>query len=221
MAMLPPDVPDGSHHLRDVYRQDCQRFHGANNGCLCEIEESGFFLQRTNSCFKCASSDFCNSSCCWQKDGFMCHLAKLSLNCPYMNSREQFHQQSRCNYVSPGVSSIIKTTATFLDNSPRPPRKLETQSLKYLSLSGCSEITDEGLRCLFDAGVLKRLEFLDVSGCYLMTGQGLCSVADSLTLLRPENLFYCDQIIDGPHPETSNGCQNLEIGMRACCRQLL
>uniref|UniRef100_A0A2L2XX96 Putative f-box and leucine-rich repeat protein 5 n=1 Tax=Parasteatoda tepidariorum TaxID=114398 RepID=A0A2L2XX96_PARTP len=193
MAVLPPDLPDGSHHLREIYLRDCLQ---ANNNCCCEIEE-------TASCLKI---DFCSSSCCWQRDGFMCHLAKLSLNCPY------YMQQ-------PGASSVRKTTATFFTSSSQKRRR-ETKSLKFLSISGCCEITDEGLRCLFEAGVLKMLEFLDVSGCWLLTGPGLCSLTSALTFLKPENLFYCDQIVDGPHPDTSNGCQNLETGVRACCRQL-
>lgn len=222
MAMLPPHVPEGTDHLRNVYLEDCQRFQSNNRDqpcdCICEIEDSGLWFQKVKPCCQCRVNDFCNSVCFWQKDGIMCHLAKLSLQCPFANSQEPLDQQSRC-FMSPGASSIRKTTATLLDNSLNVGR-LENTSLSYLNLSGCKKITDEGLRCLFDAGVLEKLEFLDVSGCWLLSGPELCSITDSLTYLMPENIFYCDQIFDGPYPDTANGCQNLENGSRACCRQI-
>ncbi|GFU12516.1 hypothetical protein NPIL_661251 [Nephila pilipes] len=223
MAMLPPHVPEGTDHLRNVYLEDCRRFQ-SNIGdqpcdCICEIEDSGLWFQKVKPCCQCRVNEFCNSVCFWQKDGIMCHLAKLSLQCPFANSQEPLDQQSRC-FMSPGASSILKTTATLLDNSMNEGRP-ENKSLLYLNLSGCKKITDEGLRCLFDAGVLEKLEFLDVSGCWLLSGPELCSVTDSLAYLMPENIFYCDQIFDGPYPETANGCQNLENGTRACCRQIL
>lgn len=71
--------------------------------------------------------------------------------------------------------------------------------------------------CLLEAGVLQGLEYLDVSGCWLLTGPGLCAITDSLKHLKPENIFYCDQITNGPYPEAANGCQNLESSTRACC----
>ncbi|GIX84853.1 hypothetical protein CDAR_490711 [Caerostris darwini] len=222
MAMLPPHVPEGANDLRVVYLEDCQRFQSNNRNqpcdCFFEIEESGLWLQRSKPCCQCRVNDFCNSVCFWQKDGIMCHLAKLSLQCPFANPPDPLEQQSRC-FMSPGASSVLKTTATFL--GANAGGSTNSKSLRYLNLSGCKKITDEGLRCLFDAGVLEKLEFLDVSGCWLLTGPELCSITDLLTNLKAENIFYCDQIFDGPYPDTANGCQNLENGARACCRQNL
>ncbi len=80
----------------------------------------------------------------------MCHLAKLSLQCPYVNSCEQFGNNSDNRFFAPGASSILKTTATFVtDSSSSHTFKHEVydhKSIKYLNLSGCKEITDEGLR---------------------------------------------------------------------------
>ncbi|GBN18848.1 F-box/LRR-repeat protein 5 [Araneus ventricosus] len=212
VAVLPPHVPEGTDHLRDVYLEDCCRFQSLDSACDCffEIEESGLSLQKGKPCCQCRVKDFCNSVCFWQKDGIMCHLAKLSLQCPYVNSVER---RSNC-LVS---TDILKTNGAFLSGSGQ----IDNKSLQYLNLSGCSKITDEGLRCLFDAGVLNKLQFLDVSGCWLLSGPELCSITDSLTHLKPENIFYCDQIFDGPYPDSANGCQNLENGIRACCRQVL
>ncbi|XP_055947771.1 F-box/LRR-repeat protein 5-like isoform X1 [Argiope bruennichi] len=207
MAVLPPHVPEGTDHLRDVYLEDCCRFQSPDKACDCffEIEESGRLLQKAKPCCQCRVKDFCNSVCFWQKDGIMCHLAKLSLQCPFVNSLEQ---QTNC---------FKSTGGTFYYGSER----IDNKSLRYLNLSGCNKITDEGLRCLFDAGVLDKLQFLDISGCWLLSGPELCSMIESLTHLKPENIFYCDQILDGPYPDSANGCQNLENGFRACCRRVL
>lgn len=37
-------------------------------------------------------------------------------------------------------------------------------------------------------------------------------------ILKGENLFYCDNITDGPLRDTANGCENLECEKKYCCR---
>lgn len=149
MAKLPPSVPNGSEDLRNVYLEDCRRsFSGNSVDCLCDLEESGLWLQRSNACYQCRADQFCSSVCFWQKNGVMCHLAKLSLQCPFVNSCEQF--QNNSSFFAPGASSILKTTATFVsDSSKNDENKSEIcdrKCIKYLNLSGCKEITDDGLR---------------------------------------------------------------------------
>ncbi|KAG8196333.1 hypothetical protein JTE90_013818 [Oedothorax gibbosus] len=192
-AMATP-VLGGQRPLEDVYmNEEC----GVEEDCFCEIEESGLWLRRRRVCSHCCVNSFCDSMCMWDRGGVLCQLAKLSLQCP----------------MATAPSPILKTEATLLGGGLRAGG-----SLKYLNLSGCKEITDDGLRCLFEAGVIRDLEFLDVSGCWLLSGQELCSITNSLKFLEPENISYCDQIVDGPYPQAANGCQNLENGVRACCR---
>lgn len=157
MAMLPPRVPNGSRDLRDVYLADCQRFQSQcsitsdnPNDCVCDLEESGLWLQRSNPCYQCRADQFCSSVCFWQKNGVMCHLAKLSLQCPFVNSCGQLAKQSD-SFFAPGASSILKTTATFVRDSSENQKCAsevcdDRKSIRYLNLSGCKEISDEGLR---------------------------------------------------------------------------
>ncbi|XP_006884582.1 PREDICTED: F-box/LRR-repeat protein 5 [Elephantulus edwardii] len=89
--------------------------------------------------------------------------------------------------------------------------------LLFLSLSGCYQITDHGLRVLTLGGGLPYLEHLNLSGCLTVTGAGLQDLVSACPSLNDEYFYYCDNI-DGPHAETASGCQNLQCGFRACCR---
>ncbi|CAN8025807.1 unnamed protein product [Ixodes persulcatus] len=93
-----------------------------------------------------------------------------------------------------------------------------TSGLRFLNLSGCFKITDDGLLFLTDQHLLSRLEYLDVSGCFQLTGGGLGELMRGAPRLLPENLFYCDYVDGGPFQESANGCQNLQCVSRACCR---
>ncbi|XP_028918019.1 F-box/LRR-repeat protein 5 [Ornithorhynchus anatinus] len=89
--------------------------------------------------------------------------------------------------------------------------------LLFLSLSGCYQITDHGLRVLTLGGGLPHLEHLNLSGCLTVTGAGLQDLVSACPSLNDEHFYYCDNI-NGPHAETASGCQNLQCGFRACCR---
>uniref|UniRef100_A0A452HQI4 F-box/LRR-repeat protein 5 n=1 Tax=Gopherus agassizii TaxID=38772 RepID=A0A452HQI4_9SAUR len=89
--------------------------------------------------------------------------------------------------------------------------------LQFLSLSGCYQITDHGLRALTLGGGLPHLEHLNLSGCLTITGVGLQDLVAACPSLNDEHFYYCDNI-NGPHAETASGCQNLQCGFRACCR---
>uniref|UniRef100_A0A8D0H9K8 F-box/LRR-repeat protein 5 n=1 Tax=Sphenodon punctatus TaxID=8508 RepID=A0A8D0H9K8_SPHPU len=89
--------------------------------------------------------------------------------------------------------------------------------LQFLSLSGCYQITDHGLRVLSLGGGLPHLEHLNLSGCLTVTGAGLQELVSVCPSLNDEHFYYCDNI-NGPHAETASGCQNLQCGFRACCR---
>ncbi|XP_071982162.1 F-box/LRR-repeat protein 5 [Engystomops pustulosus] len=89
--------------------------------------------------------------------------------------------------------------------------------LRLLSLSGCHQITDHGLRALTIGGGLPFLEHLNLSGCLNVTGSGLQDLVSACPSLNDEHFYYCDNI-NGPHADTASGCQNLQCGFRACCR---
>lgn len=89
--------------------------------------------------------------------------------------------------------------------------------LLFLSLSGCYQITDHGLRVLTLGGGLPYLEHLNLSGCLTVTGAGLQDLVSACPSLNDEYFYYCDNI-NGPHADTASGCQNLQCGFRACCR---
>ncbi|KAJ8278294.1 hypothetical protein GJAV_G00086060 [Gymnothorax javanicus] len=98
------------------------------------------------------------------------------------------------------------------DNGGKPRR-----NLKFLSLSGCYQVTDLGLRALSLRGGLPRLEHLNLSGCLFVTERGLHELVTACPSLNDQHFYYCDNI-NGPHADTASGCQNLQCGFRACCR---
>ncbi|XP_063057859.1 F-box/LRR-repeat protein 5 isoform X2 [Engraulis encrasicolus] len=91
------------------------------------------------------------------------------------------------------------------------------RSLRFLSLSGCYQVTDLGLRALSQRGGLPVLEHLNLSGCLMVTEVGLQELVTACPSLNDEHFYYCDNI-NGPHADTASGCQNLQCGFRACCR---
>ncbi|XP_077572872.1 F-box/LRR-repeat protein 5 isoform X2 [Stigmatopora nigra] len=95
--------------------------------------------------------------------------------------------------------------------------KAAGRRLAFLSLSGCFQITDAGLRALAEPGGLPVLEHLNLSGCLRVTEAGLGQLVSACPALNDEHFYYCDNI-DGPKADTASGCQNLQCGFRACCR---
>ncbi|XP_061195443.1 F-box/LRR-repeat protein 5-like [Saccostrea echinata] len=92
------------------------------------------------------------------------------------------------------------------------------RALQFLSLSGCSLVTDEGISFLAKDGGLPRLEYLDLSGCMQITAAGLSELVSTCPRLDHAQLFYCDNMLDDPYATTASGCQNLEVPTRRCCR---
>lgn len=135
----------------------------------------------------------------------LCGVRRFCSTCPY---------RSRCDGV-----------VSFSPAVRHPPPKLcavereagREKGLKFLNLSGCFQVTDDGLLFLADQGLLTALEYLDASGCFRLSGDGLREAVLTAPRLRPENLFYCDYVDGGPYEESANGCQNLQCSIRACC----
>ena len=83
-------------------------------------------------------------------------------------------------------------------------------SLQYINLSGCWLITDVGL------GWIK----LKLSGCINLSALGMSLLVEMSKTLNGANLYYCDNIVDGPMKETANSCDNY-CGNKFCCRSNL
>ncbi|XP_043225449.1 F-box/LRR-repeat protein 5-like isoform X1 [Amphibalanus amphitrite] len=90
--------------------------------------------------------------------------------------------------------------------------------LTSLLLSGCQRLTSAAVWRLAGCRAVCSLRLLDVSGCWRLTGAALRALAAAAPRLDAERLWYCDQIGDGPHPDTANGCDNVECPIRHCCR---
>ncbi|KAK4299223.1 hypothetical protein Pmani_028485 [Petrolisthes manimaculis] len=120
-----------------------------------------------------------------------------------------------------GTAGLCGTNCHSVDGQFR----MTQDTLRYsglqlgtLSLSGCWRVTDFGLGALARAGAVSGLTSLDVSGCYRLSGRGLGALAAACPTLHPENLWYCDNIDNGPYPLQANGCANLANPIRVCCR---
>lgn len=92
-------------------------------------------------------------------------------------------------------------------------------SLQSLNLSGCRAVTSTGLNLLVKSGFLKGLEEIDLSGCEKLTAACISSLLFECELLRPQNVSYCDNVLDVPGEQLMGGCENLAHPLRYCCRR--
>ncbi|XP_068448826.1 F-box/LRR-repeat protein 5 isoform X2 [Clinocottus analis] len=76
----------------------------------------------------------------------------------------------------------------------RTERSQAKRSLRFLSLSGCYQVTDLGLRALSQRGGLPHLEHLNLSGCLFITEAGLQELVSACPALNDEHFYYCDNI---------------------------
>ncbi|KAM7013295.1 F-box/LRR-repeat protein 5 [Tautogolabrus adspersus] len=178
-------------------------------------------------------------SCCCRRSRRRGH--RTSSNASYLHqqfamSGEIFCGHSTCctsdmalrTFTGPQseLSTFRSSTAEFrtkcssvggLQCEKRTDQSEEKRSLRFLSLSGCYQVTDLGLRALSQRGGLPVLEHLNLSGCLFITEAGLQELVSACPSLNDEHFYYCDNI-NGPHADTASGCQNLQCGFRACCR---
>uniref|UniRef100_A0A667XSE4 F-box/LRR-repeat protein 5 n=1 Tax=Myripristis murdjan TaxID=586833 RepID=A0A667XSE4_9TELE len=124
--------------------------------------------------------------------------------------------------ITKGSTSDFRTKCSFggqqcVGRANRTDQSEAKRSLRFLSLSGCYQVTDLGLRALSQHGGLPVLEHLNLSGCLFITEVGLQELVSACPALNDEHFYYCDNI-NGPHADTASGCQNLQCGFRACCR---
>ncbi|KAK8723607.1 hypothetical protein OTU49_011461 [Cherax quadricarinatus] len=135
--------------------------------------------------------------CCYPKNSASLGVVPSGLYC-----RKQAYPPSRLTHTV----------------NPMPSNCSHHMQLVSLNLSGCWRVTDEGLLAMLYARILDNLRNVDVSGCYQLTGGGLEIFVSACPTLQPENLWYCDNIEDGPYPTQANGCANLCNPVRVCCR---
>uniref|UniRef100_K1R0L1 F-box/LRR-repeat protein 5 n=1 Tax=Magallana gigas TaxID=29159 RepID=K1R0L1_MAGGI len=109
------------------------------------------------------------------------------------------HRTSSC-----GGRSVVHEVCDKSDNDT-PQR-----ALTFLSLSGCSLVTDEGLRFLAGEGGLPHLEHLDLSGCMQVTAAGLTELVSACGSLDHAHLFYCDNMVDDPYAVTASGWMKID-----------
>ncbi|XP_056893560.1 F-box/LRR-repeat protein 5 isoform X3 [Takifugu flavidus] len=157
--------------------------------------------------------------CCCRRSGRRGH--RTSSNAAYLQQRyamtgEIFCGHSTCctsdaalrTFTGPpsGSDALRSSTAEFRTKGPsfggRRCNGHETRtepsgvrrSLRFLSLSGCYQITDLGLRALAQRGGLPALEHLNLSGCLFITEVGLQELVSACPSLNDEHFYYCDNI---------------------------
>ncbi|KAL7981854.1 hypothetical protein Chor_000911 [Crotalus horridus] len=186
----------------------------------CVIESASSFLCSASCCNKDIFG--LRTSFCWQEQQ---HCASAALTycghsfCCAGSALKIFQALP----PSPGLPNHAPWTnrqiegkdLTHLKSAKSDQKKARV--LQFLSLSGCYQITDNGLRMLTLGGGLPYLEHLNLSGCQTVTSAGLQDLVSVCPSLNHEHFYYCDNI-NGPHAETASGCQNLQCGFRACCR---
>ncbi|KAB7501894.1 F-box/LRR-repeat protein 5 [Armadillidium nasatum] len=97
--------------------------------------------------------------------------------------------------------------------------KVEAEpSLEYLNMSGCWEITDRGLYDLLHEGALQNITYLNVSGCFEILGHNFTDLVKQCPYLQAKNIFYCNNIVDGPYPSEAGGCDTINHVVKKCCQ---
>ncbi|XP_037554277.1 F-box/LRR-repeat protein 5 [Nematolebias whitei] len=209
---------------------------------LADIEDAAEWSQRGSMSFteSFAETQLVGGSCCYRRSRRLRTGSNSSrLHQQYPMSGEMFCGHSTCcssdmafrTFTGPQskLGTTINGTAELrtkcsslgglqcLKPENRTDCSKEKRSLKFLSLSGCYQVTDSGLRALSQRGGLPALEHLNLSGCLFITELGLQELVSACPALNDEHFYYCDNI-NGPHADTASGCQNLQCGFRACCR---
>ncbi|XP_047443098.1 F-box/LRR-repeat protein 5 isoform X1 [Mugil cephalus] len=102
------------------------------------------------------------------------------------------------------------------ESENRTDRSEAKRSLRFLSLSGCYQITDLGLRALSQRGGLPVLEHLNLSGCLFITEVGLQELVSACPSLNDEHFYYCDNI-NGNASQTQNSVHAHYLALKRSC----
>ncbi|ESO95679.1 hypothetical protein LOTGIDRAFT_116755 [Lottia gigantea] len=143
--------------------------------------------------------------------------------CNQLKGDNSPHQTEIC-YDLIVSDTEMKTEKSLTVQSSDSVDKVETSSsttrpgLEYLNLSGCQNITTDGIRYLVELGSLPNLRYLNLSGCMDVSGEKIYELVSICPVLDHSQLYYCDNLTDDPFPETASGCCNVDCGSRFCCR---
>uniref|UniRef100_A0A672PKX9 F-box and leucine-rich repeat protein 5 n=1 Tax=Sinocyclocheilus grahami TaxID=75366 RepID=A0A672PKX9_SINGR len=126
-------------------------------------------------------------------------------------------REAHCDLQATGGSVEFRTKCSFEgetcpEHHNRTDQSGAYRALGFLSLSGCYQITDLGLRCLSQRGGLPLLLHLNLSGCLLITGAGLQELVSVCPSLNIEHFYYCDNI----NGNTLTHRQNVLMLFRHC-----
>lgn len=142
--------------------------------------------------------------------------AQQRANCSKKPNSKDELEQSHCRSCVDNKNSIEEIHKPNNSNERQEMHQPGT-SLKYINLSGCWSITDSGLELIASKFNLKNLNYLNLSGCLNISSEGMTVFITESDGLNGENVYYCDNIDDGPLRDTANGCANLESN-KFCCR---
>ncbi|XP_076840815.1 F-box/LRR-repeat protein 5 isoform X2 [Brachyhypopomus gauderio] len=109
---------------------------------------------------------------------------------------------AQCSSQPTGGSAVFRTTCPS-EGDYRTDQSGTSRSLRFLSLSGCYQVTDLGLRCLSQGGGLPLLEHLNLSGCLFITEVGLQELVSVCPTLNYEHFYYCDNINGNTHTRST------------------
>ncbi|XP_034036440.1 F-box/LRR-repeat protein 5 [Thalassophryne amazonica] len=205
---------------------------------LADIEDAAEWSRRTGFSLPDADSlvttQLVVGSCCCQSRR---SKHRTGSNAPYLEQQYSVSGEVFCGHSTccnndttrrtltghkTGTAEFLSKCSSFeelhcVEHESRTNQLEAKRSLRFLSLSGCYQVTDLGLRALSQRGGLPVLEHLNLSGCVFITEVGLQELVTACPALNDEHFYYCDNI-NGPHADTASGCQNLQCGFRACCR---
>ncbi|XP_061636598.1 F-box/LRR-repeat protein 5 [Phyllopteryx taeniolatus] len=191
-APLPADIEDSAEWTR--------------RGCE-EVEEERF-----------VETQLVGSLCCCRRGRGTAPDASIL---HYAMSTDRFCAKAACCAGDNGDGRLRTNGRRSPTDTKRPDNRTNRsgarRALNFLSLSGCYQVTDVGLRAMSELGGLPALEHLNLSGCLSVTEAGLHLLVSACPALNDEHFYYCDNI-NGPNADTASGCQNLQCGFRACCR---
>lgn len=134
--------------------------------------------------------------------------------CPFLETQPKSPTTSNTDSSSTDGELDIEE----LDSAQRLKSRRPKFSLGYLNFSGCYEVTERGLFYLLNEGLLQQLSYLNVSSCFNISGIALNNIVRRCRKLQPENLSYCNAIINGPYPTLANGCDNMYHPIKVCCQ---
>ena len=177
---------------------------------------SNMLLTILQACPNLQCIDFANTNV----DDLVFGQPHLALKLPNLNHIDL----TNCPSVTDKALQRLSTAMCYpssATNSDTPDGNSVYSPLKYLSLSGCYRLSCTGIKSLLSTRIFNELVHLNLSGCPYIEGKVLSSLAKQCPNLEPENLFYCENILDGPCPYLASGCLNRCDGTKFCCMQML